>query len=100
MSRISVREEMRELVLEYKSSEQSRARFSADHGISTSKLSYWVNYYNKMGEDRSEESGSFVHVGELESRGIILVRLPNGIEIESEDLPWSMVEKLLNYVGE
>jgi hypothetical protein len=47
MGRRSVRDEMQKLVTRYKRSGKSRTEFGEEHGISVSKLSYWVNYFNR-----------------------------------------------------
>lgn len=100
MGRRSVRNEMQKLVTRYKRSEKSRTEFSEEHGISVSKLSYWVNYFNREAKTGSVETGGFVPLRETSRSRSICIRLPNGIEIESEKMPWEIVERLLRYAGE
>jgi transposase-like protein len=100
MGRRSVRDEMQKLVTRYKRSGKSRTEFGEEHGISVSKLSYWVNYFNKEAKTGSVETGGFVHLRETSRSRGICIRFPNGIEIESEEMPWEMLERLLRYVGE
>lgn len=100
MSRRTVRKEMSVLVEQYKRSGSSRTTFAIEHGISISKLSYWVNFFNKGRRDESAPVGSFVPVKENRFAGRFRIRLPNGVVIESEEMPLHLVERLMNYVGE
>jgi len=100
MGRRSVRKSMEEVVRRYKRSSKSRAEFSEEHGMSISKLSYWVNYFNRESGEKYEEPGAFVHLSEASSLRSICIRFPNGIEIECEEMPWVMMERLLRYAGE
>jgi len=59
-----------------------------------------VNFFNKGTEAEVEATGSFVGVKENRISGRYRIRLPNGVEIESEDMPLVMLERLLHYVGE
>ena len=100
MSKRSVRKEMSVLVEQYKRSGSSRTSFALEHGISISKLSYWVNFFNKGRRDESAPAGSFIPVKENRFAGGYRIRLPNGVEIESEQMPLHILDRLMNYVGE
>ena len=79
---------MQKLVKAYKASGQSQKAFAATHGVSKSKLHYWITKLSKPSKvlPRDTES-SFVPIeitaSPLEKTDkVILIRLVSGIEIE------------------
>jgi len=87
MSKESLAAKMKSLVLEYRSSGQSRKAFAQAHEISQSKLDYWIKKLSKSTPKHKKlppESG-FVPL-EVKPSSIagahLLIRLPSGVEIE------------------
>lgn len=88
MSRKEISSQMARLVSHYKSSGQSQTDFAASHGLSKSKLNYWLTKFSKSEKVLpSANKPTFVpiEITPLRSKKtnqVIVIRLSNGVEIE------------------
>ena len=88
MSKEDLAAKMRALVSQYRDSGQTRKAFASAHGISAAKLAYWIKKLSGSDvENKKKSSGfGFVTVGiepaPLSSKDHLLIRLPNGVELE------------------
>ena len=97
MARKEIRQFMKALVEEYRRGDQKKAEFCQEKDVSIAKLNYWIGQFNKSA---GRKSGTFVEVSEAVGRAGVLVRIPNGIEIECPDgLPADLLHQLLKYAG-
>lgn len=72
MSEEDITARMASLILKYRSSGQSRKDFAAAHGMSESKLGYWLLKFSKKAGHQASLFGS----------DHLVIRLPNGVEIQ------------------
>lgn len=79
---------MRKLVSLYYNSGQSRKSFANSHGVTESKLYYWIKKFSKEQNQvpSLETSSSFIPLEVSDSKDFsertILIRMPNGLEIQ------------------
>jgi transposase-like protein len=86
MTRSSIATEMSELVTSYYESGQSQSAFSRTHGISKSKLCYWIKKFPRKPGEKPTKS-NFVSLSadssfQPTSSRNMYIRLGNGVEIE------------------
>ena len=77
---------MKELVSVFLNSGQSQKEFAEAHGLTKGKLHYWVKKFSESPTTVSKSTSSFIPLEvssseELQSR-TILIRMPNGLEIQ------------------
>lgn len=88
MSKEELAAKMKSLVLQYRSSGQTRKAFALTHGISLPKLDYWIKKLSKpaLKNKKLPSSPGFVPLevrpSPLSKPGHLLIRLPSGVEIE------------------
>jgi len=83
---LSVTKKMRKLVSLYHISGQSQKSFAQSHGLTEGKLYYWIKKFSKKELSSPEASNTFIPIDisepEESSCKTILIRMPNGLEIE------------------
>lgn len=86
MSKFSVSKKMRKLVSLYESSGQSQKAFAQSHGLTEGKLHYWIKKLSKESITEPQGVSSFIPLevtdSELPASKTILIRMPNGLEIQ------------------
>ena len=88
MSKSRLSQQMKKLVREYYQSGKSKKDFATSHGVSLSKLSYWITKLLKPDKSLSlAKESSFTPIAipsspSREADPVIIIRLANGVEIE------------------
>ena len=86
MSRSTQTEQMKALVGSFHRSGQSRKEFSKAHGLTESKLQYWIKKFSEKPMETAGVPPSFIplHVppeGAPSAPRSIVVRTPDGVEV-------------------
>ena len=96
MSKEEKRQQMLMLVEQWHQSGMSQQAFAREHHINVFTLRYWIKKKQQQQNEKYESSG-FVQLNNLIGSEGVILRYPNGVELQLPlHAPVSMIKSLIN----